>query len=138
LKLPSAIHSTTALEYPAVQKDSIEVSSGTNLIPTVDDVTFDVQGRRRRKGRQQQPGKPTKVIKPAASSFVCEECTLAKGSRVSFNCRKDLMRHRATTKAHGAHMVLFCSCGKGVTRRDAMKLHRRWCNGHTLPQPATA
>ena len=132
LKLPSAIHGATALGFPAVQKDLTEVSSGTNLIPTAN-VTFNAQERRRR--RERSAVKPKAKPKPKLKSvteFVCEECTSKLGWTVSFNCKKDLRRHQATTKAHGARNVAYCSCGKGVTRKDAMKSHRHGCKGHTL------
>lgn len=131
-ELPSAIHCATAHGFSAVQKDSFEVSSGTNLIPTAH-VTFNSQERRRLRGRSavKPKAKPKPKLKPV-TEFVCGECTSARGSIVSFNCQKDLRRHKATTKAHGARLVLKCSCGKGVTRKDAMRLHHRWCKGHTL------
>lgn len=127
LKLPSAIRCATALG-PAVQKDLTEVSSGTNLISTAN-VTFNPQERRRGGGRWAV--KPKRKPK-SDTEFVCEECTSARGSTVSFNCKKDLRRHMATTKAHGAPFVLKCSCGTGVTRKDQMRLHHQSCKGHTL------
>ena len=131
MRLPSAIHRATALGFPAVPKDSFEVSSGTNLIPTAD-VTFNAQERRCGRGRcTVTKAKPKRKLKPD-TEWVCEECTSARGSTVSFNCKKDLRRHKATTKAHGAPFVLKCSCGTGVTRKDQMRLHQRSCKRHTL------
>jgi len=132
VKLSSATHCATALGFPAVQKDLAEVGSGTNLIPTAN-VTFNSQERRHRRGRSavKPKAKPKPKLKPV-TNFICEDCTSARGTMVGFNCQKDLKRHRATTKAHGARLVLKCSCGKGVTRKDAMRLHHRWCKGHTL------
>ena len=138
LKLTSAIHRATALGFHAVQQDLTEASSGTNLIPTAN-VTSNAQERRRSRGRwagkTKAKAKPKPKPKPM-TEFVCEECTLARGVTVSYNCAKDLKRHKRTTKAHAARNVLFCSCGKGVTRMDAMKLHHRWCDGHTLKRAA--
>jgi hypothetical protein len=134
VKLPSAIHRATALGFPAVQQDLTEASSGTNLIPTAN-VTFDVQERKRPRGRL--AGKPKAKAKPKpkpkpVTEFVCEECTSARGSTVCFSCSKDLKRHKETTKAHGAPNILYCSCGKGETRKDSMTLHHIRCNGYTL------
>jgi len=131
VKLPSAIPSATALGFPAVQKDSAEVSSGTNLIPTAN-VTFNAQERRRGRGRWVVKPKAKPKRKKSDTEFVCEECTSARGWTVSFNCKKDLRRHQTTTKAHGAPFVLKCSCGTGVTRKDQMRLHQRSCKRHTL------
>ena len=132
VRLPSAIHCATALGFLAAQKDLVEVSSGTNLIPTAN-VTFNAQERRSRRGRP--AGKPKAKPKPKlkrVTEFVCEKCTSELGWTVSFNCNKDLRRHKATTKAHGAPIVLKCSCGTGVTRKDQMRLHHHSCTGHTL------
>jgi len=129
--LPSAIHCATALGFPAAQKDLVEVSSGTNLIPTAN-VTFNAQERRRSRGRWVVKPKAKPKRKKSDTEFVCEECTSARGWTVSFNCKKDLRRHQTTTKAHGAPFVLKCSCGTGVTRKDQMRLHQRSCKRHTL------
>ena len=122
IKLPSAIHNATAPGYSAVQKDLIEVSSGTNLVPTAN-LTPIAQARRRSKRRR--------VDKPA-TPYVCTPCTEAEGIVVSFNCPKDLKRHERTTKAHNARVVEYCPCGKGVTRKDAMALHQKHCPGYKL------
>jgi len=122
LKFPSAIHNATAPGYSAVQKDLIEVSSGTNLVPTANLTPIAQARRRSRRRRADQP----------ATEYVCTRCTEAEGIIVSFNCRKDLKRHKRTTKAHNACIVEYCSCGKGVTRKDAMALHRKYCPGNKL------
>jgi hypothetical protein len=117
---PSDRQSATASGYSPEQRVLSEVGSGTNPTPA-SNVVPDTQRRRRRRRRADKPVTP----------FVCEDCTVVERSEVSFNCMKDLKRHQATTVTHNAPEILFCSCGKGVTRKDAMTLHHRYCNGHT-------
>jgi hypothetical protein len=87
-----------------------------------------VTPRKRRKPSARQTG-----VEPA-TEFVCEECSKTRGYPVSFNCSKDLQRHKRTTKAHNACAVVYCSCGTGVTRKDAMKSHHQSCEGVIVAQ----
>jgi hypothetical protein len=86
------------------------------------------EAHRKRKRLRVRKDKP-------ATEFVCSACTKDQGRLVSFNCAKDLRRHIRTTKAHNARAVAFCSCGKSVTRRDAMKTHRKYCRSNTPGSP---
>ncbi|KAH9995899.1 hypothetical protein BJV74DRAFT_911485 [Russula compacta] len=111
---------TPPFETPKV---STGQGSGTNLM------TATAQGKSRGPGARRTG---TRRADKPATLFECEECTEAKGRSVSFNSNKDLMRHKSTTKAHNAQAVLRCSCGKTVTRKDAMRLHHKSCAGYTL------
>ena len=52
-----------------------------------------------------------------------------------FNCEKDRKRHLTKTKVHNAPVVARCSCGKTVTRKDAMRIHRKYCPRGTTEEP---
>lgn len=62
---------------------------------------------------------------PLDTELKCSDCNK------SFNSKKDLNRHLRTTKAHNGPIVARCSCGRTVTRKDAMASHRRYCRGTT-------
>lgn len=109
--------------YPL--KNLAEVSAGTTLTATSEAAAEDKQAPRRRRVRR------TARANIPATELECGQCNR------SFNCKKDLRRHQRSTKAHGAPEVAKCSCGKGVTRIDAMKSHRRFCRGTTLPPDGT-
>jgi hypothetical protein len=115
---PSDHQGATASGCLPEQRVLPEVGSGTKPIPAGNVVP-------KPRNRRRQAKKPV-----TPSRFVCEECS-EEGNTVSFNCKKDLRRHLTTTKAHGASVILACSCGKGVTRRDAMAIHHKYCPGNT-------
>ena len=123
-KLPSDIQDAMASGY-CPQKALAEVSTGTTLTATSKVAVEDKQAPRRRRVRR------TERVSVPATELECGQCNR------SFNCRKDLRRHQRSTKMHGAPEVAKCSCGKGVTRVDAMKSHRRFCRGSTLPPDGT-
>ncbi|KAI0301386.1 hypothetical protein BC826DRAFT_1173205 [Russula brevipes] len=106
-KLPSAVQSATVPGCLAKQKNLNEFGAGTNLVPA-------------RRPRRRFSCKK-------ATEFVCEECTALQGRVVFFNCKKDLKRHKLSTKAHNARIVAYCECGKGATRIDGLKVHRKRC-----------
>jgi hypothetical protein len=125
-KLPSENPSAVA---PGcyLQRALTEVSAGS----TTSRAVTEVPGKRRPSTRR--AGVRPRVDKP--NEFECERCTKAQGFIVSFTCPKDLRRHMETTKAHNARAVAYCSCGKSVTRRDAMRSHRRHCRRGTTVEP---
>ena len=119
VKLPSAIQGETTLGCLLEQQKILpEVGSGTNQLPATEVVHNDPAGTKTRR-----TGQRTKRDQELPTEHRCEEC----GSY--FNCRKDLRRHRATTKVHGAPAVALCSCGTTVRRKDARRVHRRRCRG---------
>ena len=124
-KLPSDIQSAMASGCYQQQKVLAEVSAGTTFTATSKVAVEDKQAPRRRRVRR------TERTSVPATELECGQCNR------SFNCKKDLRRHQRSTKAHGAPEVAKCSCGKGVTRVDAMKSHRRFCRGSTLPPDGT-
>jgi hypothetical protein len=106
-KLPSAVQSTTVPGCFAEQKTLKEFGAGTNLAPAL-------RPRRRLSYKK-------------ATEFVCEECTASQGRVVFFNCKKDLKRHKLSTKAHNARIIAYCECGVGATRIDGLRVHRKRC-----------
>ena len=132
IKLPSETRSATASGY-SKPKDLTEVSAGSSLMAASESPTYraevnKAQGKRS-DSTESQIG-PTRTgrgkargDKPPATELVCCGRT--------FSCAANLRKHKRTTKAHGARPVGECSCGKPVTRRDAMASHRRYCDGTT-------
>ena len=70
--------------------------------------------------------------------YRCDECTLSKGRPVTFTSKKDLRRHLLHTNIHKAAPAARCSCGVTVTRKDAMRSHRRTCRESTVALDADA
>ncbi|KAN0103747.1 hypothetical protein V8E52_011669 [Russula decolorans] len=92
----------------------------------------DNQGASASGSSQQQNLTEPSQAEPEAP-FKCDDCTQSRGKPVTFSCRKDLERHLHRTVTHGAPAVARCSCGKTVTRKDAMRMHRKYCDGFTVP-----
>ena len=131
LRLPSITLGTSALGISLEQKILTEVGTGTSLSPANELAHHNATaGRQTRKTRQTRTR--TRRVQKPSTEFVCEECTRRQGCIVSFNCNKDLNRHRRTTKVHRGPAVAECSCGKTVSRKDARRLHRRHCGGSWL------
>jgi len=61
------------------------------------------------------------------TDWICDECSWLQRQTVSFNSKKDLRRHKSTTKAHKAPPIARCSCGKTVSRKDALAIHWKSC-----------
>jgi hypothetical protein len=108
--------------YP--RKIVTEVSAGTNLMATSRSAVYFTESNKAQ-------GKIRKRRTPSDEVHECKPC------KKTFNCKKDLRRHLRSTKAHNASPVAVCTCGKMVTRMDAMRSHRSYCRGTTL-QPETA
>ena len=122
VKLSSDNQSVVSGCYP--RKIVTEVSAGTNLMATSRSAVYFTESNKAQ-------GKIRKRRMPSDEVHECKPC------KKTFNCKKDLYRHLRTTKAHNATPVAVCTCGKSVTRIDAMRSHRSYCRGTTL-QPETA
>ncbi|KAI0290267.1 hypothetical protein B0F90DRAFT_628853 [Multifurca ochricompacta] len=120
-KFPSVIHSAKALEYMLEPDNLTEVGSGTIL------ALGTVQAVQVPSAELSTPVRKTLVDREWAE-YICEECTKLQGHVVSFNCRKDLNRHRSTTKVHKESAVAISSCGRTIMRKDGIKLHLQHCN----------
>jgi hypothetical protein len=126
LKLPSQDQSAMASGYHT-RKILNEVSAGTNLMATSKSAVCVTESN-------EAQGKRRKSRTPRADKV--HEC---KPCKKFFNSAKDLHRHLRSTRAHNAPPVAYCTCGKSVTRKDAMRSHRSYCRGTTLePEAAQA
>ncbi|KAH9956344.1 hypothetical protein BC827DRAFT_1232179, partial [Russula dissimulans] len=82
---------------------------------------------------KEAPRRRARRHSPSLTKWVCVTCEQLTGQAKGFTTKKDLKRHLMTTKMHKASPVARCSCGKTVTRLDAMKSHRRSClEGRTI------
>ena len=119
LTLPSENRSATASKcYP--RKVLNEVSAGTNLMATSRSAVYFAESNKAQ-GKRPKRGTPR-----ADKVHECKPC------KKFFNSKKDLHRHLRSTKAHNARPVAYCTCGKSVTRTDAMRSHRAYCQGTTV------
>jgi hypothetical protein len=118
LKFPSEDQSSKA---SGCHKEKVlnEVSAGTTLMAASKLPVYVTESNKAQKKRR----RTERGDKPPTTELMCCGWT--------FNCAKDLRRHKRTTKAHNAPVVARCSCGKGVTRKDAMTSHRQFCRGTT-------
>ena len=120
LKFPWNIQSAAASGYYN-EKVSNEVGAGTILLAASKSSVYIAESNKaQRKRRVHQTGN-----NPLDAELKCFECNK------SFNSKKDLNRHLRTTKVHNGRVVARCSCGKTVTRKDALASHRRYCRGTT-------
>lgn len=125
-KLPSITHSSTVLEGSSEQRVLLEVSSGTKPSPATEVARNSPAGTQNMKTRRTR----TRIngVEKQPTEFRCEECTRVRSRTVSFTCKKDLERHKNTTKAHNAPAIAICRCGRVILRKDACGSHRRYCD----------
>lgn len=120
-KFPWNTQSATASGYYRNEKVLNEVGAGTTLMAASKSSVYTAEGNKaQRKRCAHQMGN-----NPLDTELKCHDCNK------SFNSKKDLNRHLRTTKAHNGRIVARCSCGRTVTRKDAMASHRRYCRGTT-------
>jgi len=120
------------LKAPSQNPNGIASGSNAQEMSTenASQTTPKAPGSRRNRGAPRRAAKPTE--------FQCAECTLSKGRPVTFKGERSYQRHLTRTKKHNAPPILGCSCGAEVVRKDAMRSHRKTCNGTTVPLDAYA
>ena len=99
-----------------------EVSAGTTLMAASKLPVYVAESNKAQRKKRVRANKP-------AQKFKCDPCNK------TFTLDKDLQRHLHKTKAHNAPVVARCSCGKTVTRKDAMRSHRKSCPRGTTEEP---
>lgn len=113
------------------QKVSIGVSAETNPMAASKSPTF-VPESNKAQGESRLSGiGPARTARGRARASGGDEPPANMCCGTSFKGKRELRRHQTATKAHGAEPVGECSCGKTVTRRDAMASHRRYCKKGT-------
>ena len=114
------------------QKVSLGVNAGTNLTAASESPTYVPESNKAQRVSGIGPARTSRG-RARASGGDGTPANMCCGT--SFKGKRELHRHRTTTKAHNAPVVARCTCGKTVTRKDAMRTHRKYCPRGTTEEP---